>query len=316
MFWRGKVIMAGYKAGDVIRLTRMAIGMTQEKLSENICTVETLSRIENGKHSVKKDTYERLMAKMEKNSERSYCLCTSKDMEILQERILIEDAIAEADYETAKEYLDLLKRKIKDSTLNRQYIQRQELNIAYRTNSITADVYLDGVVQLLEMTVPNYSYYLENAMVYPFTSQEMFLLLSLNAGYFEKKKYEECEKIYNVFMACLNADYMDEENTIYFRVAAEYNHTLLLKVQNSNETVEKLERLLKEVIMNDYGRMVPIILSEIATSYGISYLTKNISDSSVERKKPLLLQSYYIACARNDEAQAKKINDYIHNNMI
>ena len=42
--------MANYRAGDVIRLTRQAVGMTQEMLCENICSVETLSRIENGKH--------------------------------------------------------------------------------------------------------------------------------------------------------------------------------------------------------------------------------------------------------------------------
>lgn len=46
--------MANYRAGDVIRLTRQAVGMTQEMLCENICSVETLSRIENGKHKSKK----------------------------------------------------------------------------------------------------------------------------------------------------------------------------------------------------------------------------------------------------------------------
>ena len=52
--------MANYRAGDVIRLTRQAVGMTQETLCENICSVETLSRIENGKHKVKRETGEEL----------------------------------------------------------------------------------------------------------------------------------------------------------------------------------------------------------------------------------------------------------------
>ena len=33
--------MANYKAGDVIRLTRNAVGMTREELSDGICSVET-----------------------------------------------------------------------------------------------------------------------------------------------------------------------------------------------------------------------------------------------------------------------------------
>ena len=38
--------MANYRVGDIIRLTRIASGLTQEQLSENICSVETMSRIE------------------------------------------------------------------------------------------------------------------------------------------------------------------------------------------------------------------------------------------------------------------------------
>ena len=47
--------MANYKAGDVIRLTRNAVGMTQEELSDGICSVETLSRIENNRHKIKRE---------------------------------------------------------------------------------------------------------------------------------------------------------------------------------------------------------------------------------------------------------------------
>lgn len=46
--------MSNYRIGDVIRLTRLCMGITQEQLCENICSVQTLHRIENGKTSVKK----------------------------------------------------------------------------------------------------------------------------------------------------------------------------------------------------------------------------------------------------------------------
>ena len=49
--------MGNYNVGDMIRLSRIAKKMTQEELSEGVCSVETLSRIENGKHKVKSDTY-------------------------------------------------------------------------------------------------------------------------------------------------------------------------------------------------------------------------------------------------------------------
>lgn len=80
--------MANYRAGDVIRLTRQAVGMTQEMLCENICSVETLSRIENGKHKVKRDTYRRLMERMERIPEKNYAICTGKYMELLEEKLI------------------------------------------------------------------------------------------------------------------------------------------------------------------------------------------------------------------------------------
>ena len=70
--------MANYNAGDVIRLMRNAAGMSQEELSDGICSVETLSRIENGKHKIKQSTYAALMEKMERDTRKNYALCAEK----------------------------------------------------------------------------------------------------------------------------------------------------------------------------------------------------------------------------------------------
>lgn len=78
--------MGNYNVGDMIRLSRIANGMTQEELSEGVCSVETLSRIENGKHKVKSDTYRQLMEKMYQITEKNYAVCVSRDMELIQER--------------------------------------------------------------------------------------------------------------------------------------------------------------------------------------------------------------------------------------
>ena len=59
--------MSNYNAGDMIKLTREAMGITQEELCDTICSVQTLSKIENGKVKVKKATYQQLMEKMGRN---------------------------------------------------------------------------------------------------------------------------------------------------------------------------------------------------------------------------------------------------------
>ena len=61
--------MANYRANDVIRLTRKAVGLSQEAISEGICSVETFSRIERGKTKIKGDTYKKIMERMERNTD-------------------------------------------------------------------------------------------------------------------------------------------------------------------------------------------------------------------------------------------------------
>ncbi len=41
--------MANYRANDVIRLTRKAVGLSQEAISEGICSVETFLELKEEK---------------------------------------------------------------------------------------------------------------------------------------------------------------------------------------------------------------------------------------------------------------------------
>lgn len=93
--------MANYRMGNVIKLSRMARGMTQEELSGGICSVETLSRIENGRTKIKREIYRQLMEKMNFSTERNYAVCLSADMELIQEKEYFEDAMAKHDFEAA-----------------------------------------------------------------------------------------------------------------------------------------------------------------------------------------------------------------------
>lgn len=55
--------MSVRSAGKAIREARLKTGLTQEKLSENVCSVLSLSRIENGTSGVSPSTFQALMAK-------------------------------------------------------------------------------------------------------------------------------------------------------------------------------------------------------------------------------------------------------------
>ena len=43
--------MGRYRLGEIISMTRRSLSITQEQLCEDICSVETLSRIETGRQN-------------------------------------------------------------------------------------------------------------------------------------------------------------------------------------------------------------------------------------------------------------------------
>lgn len=64
--------MGTYQIGEVIRLLRKEKGITQELLSDGLCSVETLSRIENGKHTPSRATLDALMERLGKDSQKFF----------------------------------------------------------------------------------------------------------------------------------------------------------------------------------------------------------------------------------------------------
>lgn len=307
--------MANYNAGDVIRLMRNAAGMSQEELSDGVCSVETLSRIENGKHKVKQSTYAGLMAKMERDTRRSYALCTGKDMELLEERIQLEDAVAKHDYKEADRYLRILKRKIDDSKISRQYVERLEGVVDYRLGRIDAEEYVRKMEETIRITVPNYEKYLrieKKEQAYPFTELEVLTLISLAIAYGHIEEPSKSIQIYDVLLLCLEEGYMDADSVKKLQMVIRHNYIISLeRVGKYQEALEEAKRVLLSAVANNYGRILSDILVSISWNMRKIYKDNNynIEDIALDVRK-MLRQAYYIAAARDDYVQVKIIKKY------
>ena len=184
--------MANYKAGDVIRLTRNAVGMTQEELSDGICSVETLSRIENNRHKIKRDTYRKLMEKMGRGVHDNCALCMGRDMSLLEEYTMFEDAMAKREYSVAERYLAHIREKISGSLVDRKYLKRVENLMGYDMKRIDAQECMSQLHVAMKMTVPDYECYLwgeKRDKVYPYREQEILILMGIGNTYYGFGKY-------------------------------------------------------------------------------------------------------------------------------
>lgn len=301
--------MANYRVGDIIRLTRIASGLTQEQLSENICSVETMSRIENGKHGVKKDIYQKLMEKMNRNPERNYAICVDKDMQIIEERAAFEEAMTRHDFERADEYMTLLKEKAGESILTKNYVRRESAFLDFYQNRITSAELVEILEELAEETVPDYRRYMEEKIIFPFTEQEIILFKRLAVAYGRNGANELAIEICEMLLRSLRSEYMVEwkenEITVLGNIARFYTRLENYKLANEINAV-----VFKQAKKFDKGVLIEEVIFDEAWEILRQIKANEEKKERIEECKKMMQKAYYISLSRNDYANMKIFSEY------
>lgn len=136
---------------EFIRSERIAQGLTQEKLAEGIYrNPESLSRVETGKVSPNKQTFEKLMKKLgfEKGRYNGYVVTNS--FETMELRDELDRLIMRREYLKAKITLDNLISKLDMQIFeNKMIIESHYIFIAFKTGETTAENAIKKLKNLL-----------------------------------------------------------------------------------------------------------------------------------------------------------------------
>lgn len=306
--------MANYRVGDIIRLARKAAGMSQEELAFRAgVATETISRIETGKHKITQNTYRKIMEQLNWSSERSYAICTSEELGILEEKKLLEDAENKFDFKKAGEYLDILKEKIEKDTVSQQFVMRTEA---------IQDLYAKGEIECaitklenaLKLTVEDYETYLEcenyQENGYPFTEQEMLILMNIAGAYGDSGQHNKSECIYRMLLNSMNSGYIGGKTVTNLNLVVRRNYSRTLAfLEKYEEAIAVLKKTLEESVKEKYGLVIPAILYDITWNMNQINKIKNIEIYELEKIKRMKRQAYYIAAARNDVHVKNVIKD-------
>ena len=207
--------MANYNAGDMVRLTRKARGMSQEELCDNICSVHTLSRIENGKVRAKRDTYQKLMERMGRNGQKNYSKLSLEDFDALDLMGMIDNLIYRKDYAEAEKYLEQLKPMLDlENKINLQYIKRVESIIKYNKGVSSKEKYLKDMEEVASITISNYKKLVDK--IYPFTKEEVGVMMNIAQAYGDMEENESSISIYYMLLRSLNSGYMSRKDAAPF----------------------------------------------------------------------------------------------------
>lgn len=264
--------MSNYKVGDIIRLTRISQGMTQEELCTNICSVQTLHRIENGKSAVKKDVYQQLMERMGRNGEKSFTAICVEDFELLDDMAELNTLLAKHEYEKVDKKIQQLKPKLKNNVINMQYIGKTEIVTNYRLGRITEKEYVKQLEKMINLSIPNYRKLLDT--VFPFMDEEIIMLMNIASAYRENEQHKEAIKILRMLIRSLDTGYMDEKNAVHLKTILMNNmakaYGELYEHQTAIEICEKAIAMAKDrkiihILSNLYFELAWNIIQQIET---------------------------------------------------
>ena len=233
--------MGRYRLGDIIRLTRKSLSITQEQLCDGICSVETLSRMETGKQSPNRDTYELLMERMGRISERAYSMLSISDFKVLEKMKQLEDYLHQYEYTRAQDILKEIKKSLGNTVLDRQFLIRAESLVKYRLNQISTDEFLKDLQEAILLTIPRYGTI--SLSSWPLTYNEALILLNISTAYAEKNDYEKAIEILEEAKSALKLSYMDEQQRVIMQLSNIYNlskwQSVIGDYEKSTETAQE-----------------------------------------------------------------------------
>lgn len=117
-----------YLIDEVIRRSRTNQELSQEKLSEDICTPETLSRIESGKRAPSTKNFRALMKKLDTDLDYYNGELDTNDFLLLEKKLELNRAISLKNWGEAEEIVAYLKERLDMSRAKNQRILRAEEN--------------------------------------------------------------------------------------------------------------------------------------------------------------------------------------------
>lgn len=173
-----------YKFGYIIKQRREYLGYTQEALAEGICSVPTLSRIENGERLPTKDHFEMLLQRLGYSESILFTYVDSNTLFLHEQKFKIRQAIILEHFEEAQELLEEYKEKMNlDSPLDRQFVLLHD--ILASPTSYTVEERLALFEDAILLTCPKYR---ENGVPKILSYEEIIILNNIAGCYQAKQK--------------------------------------------------------------------------------------------------------------------------------
>lgn len=180
--------MSFYNIGVILKNLRKQKAFSQKQLAEGICSVEYISKIENGKKNPSPDIISKLFHRLGVNPKLFFVDLSNTDNEhYIAHRFELEKLLGASKYEEAKAYIAALEKEFPfySSGEPLQYIMGKQAHILANMDKKFDDSYALAL-HSIQLTKPEFS--IKNMKEYEFFSiNELWALLYMSAALYWKK---------------------------------------------------------------------------------------------------------------------------------
>lgn len=169
--------MAFYLMGDYIREQRERLGVTQEDLCEGICSPGTLSKIENGRQSVRLNQYIALMERLGLPVQPIGVQVTEEEMEWYRLKSKIQYTTALDNWNIEKELQELENIAKKHTNGEKQFIMFNRAVVNMKKGE-DIDKVIDMLSEAMRITYPQFDIS-KTASVKLLTMDEMLIISNI-----------------------------------------------------------------------------------------------------------------------------------------
>ena len=249
----GKPIVCN-SSGDFIRGLRKDANLSQEQLCSGICSVNTLSRIENDTISTNIYLLEAIMQRLGRHIDLYFTLFPSlDDFEEREMRDRINTLLVLNEYDEAEALLDLLSIETEEDnepSLKLQFVLYSKATILHGKDGKTGE-HLAMLQKALAITLPNFA---EKALAKYRLSYSEIIIINQLAGYYASQNDDKMRKrglkIYKDLAKAMNTYIVDEDEKVRMFETILYNQSKYLGVDRQYEKALKVvtegERLARE----------------------------------------------------------------------
>ena len=140
--------------GEVLRVRRKMFGMTQEQLCEDICSVKSLRRAEQGKTDIQRKVREKLLNRLGLSGQLQWTRLITSDREVVKLAEKLAKCQNGQDFITTRQVLEELKRRVVlDIPQNKQFILETEATLDKDEGKIEIKEFLKRENEALKSTL-------------------------------------------------------------------------------------------------------------------------------------------------------------------